>query len=110
MRRGKVIFILWCLLVLAALRTTIPAIPRFAAEVFVAADGSDTGDGSAGCPVASLTRARDLVRQLARQGPGGPILVNVLPGEYRVLPVHGEMMYFPEVWGRSGGEVFTVTK
>ena len=31
-----------------------------------------------------------------------------LPGEYRVLPVHGEMMYFPEVWGRSGGELFTV--
>ena len=33
-----------------------------------------------------------------------------LPGEFRVLPVHGEMMYFPEVWGRSGGALFTVTK
>ncbi|MCO5213078.1 MAG: MG2 domain-containing protein [Caldilinea sp.] len=33
-----------------------------------------------------------------------------LPGEFRVLPVHGEMMYFPEVWGRSGGELFTVNK
>jgi uncharacterized protein YfaS (alpha-2-macroglobulin family) len=31
-----------------------------------------------------------------------------LPGEFRVLPVHGEMMYFPEVWGRSGGALFTV--
>ena len=31
-----------------------------------------------------------------------------LPGEYRVLPVHAEEMYFPEVWGRSGGEVFVV--
>ncbi len=33
-----------------------------------------------------------------------------LPGEFRVLPVHGEMMYFPEVWGRSGGALFTVTE
>ncbi|MBP8293224.1 MAG: hypothetical protein KAX65_10650, partial [Caldilineaceae bacterium] len=33
-----------------------------------------------------------------------------LPGEYRVLPAHGEMMYFPEVWGRSSGELFTVTQ
>jgi uncharacterized protein YfaS (alpha-2-macroglobulin family) len=33
-----------------------------------------------------------------------------LPGEYRVLPAHGEMMYFPEVWGRSGGELFTVSE
>jgi uncharacterized protein YfaS (alpha-2-macroglobulin family) len=31
-----------------------------------------------------------------------------LPGEYRVLPVYGEMMYFNEVWGRSGGALFTV--
>lgn len=32
-----------------------------------------------------------------------------LPGEYRVLPAFGEMMYFTEVWGRSGGANFTVT-
>jgi uncharacterized protein YfaS (alpha-2-macroglobulin family) len=32
------------------------------------------------------------------------------PGEYRVLPVYGEMMYFNEVWGRSAGAQFTVTK
>jgi alpha-2-macroglobulin len=31
-----------------------------------------------------------------------------LPGEYRVLPVYGEMMYFNEVWGRSSGSLFTV--
>jgi len=31
-----------------------------------------------------------------------------VPGEYRVLPVYGEMMYFPEVWGRSAGALFTV--
>ena len=33
-----------------------------------------------------------------------------VPGEYRVLPVHGEMLYFPEVWGRSAGALFTVTE
>lgn len=29
-------------------------------------------------------------------------------GEFRVLPVYGEMMYFPEVWGRSAGALFVV--
>jgi uncharacterized protein YfaS (alpha-2-macroglobulin family) len=33
-----------------------------------------------------------------------------LPGEYRVLPVHGELMYFPEVWGRSAAAQFTITE
>jgi uncharacterized protein YfaS (alpha-2-macroglobulin family) len=33
-----------------------------------------------------------------------------LPGEYRVLPVYGELMYFNEVWGRSSGAQFTVTE
>ncbi|CAN5726007.1 alpha-2-macroglobulin [soil metagenome] len=31
-----------------------------------------------------------------------------VPGEYRVLPVHAELMYFNEVWGRSAGSQFTV--
>ncbi len=31
-----------------------------------------------------------------------------LPGEYRVLPVHAQQMYFPDVWGRSAGQLFTV--
>jgi len=33
-----------------------------------------------------------------------------VPGEYRVLPVTGQMLYFPEVWGRSAGALFTVTQ
>jgi uncharacterized protein YfaS (alpha-2-macroglobulin family) len=33
-----------------------------------------------------------------------------VPGEYRVLPTHAEMMYFPEIWGRSAGALFTVTE
>lgn len=33
-----------------------------------------------------------------------------VPGEYRVLPAYAEMMYFTEVWGRSGGSLFTITE
>ncbi len=33
-----------------------------------------------------------------------------LPGEFRVLPAHAEMMYFPEVWGRSSGDLFSVNR
>jgi len=32
-----------------------------------------------------------------------------IPGEYRVLPARAELMYFPDVWGRSDGALFTVT-
>jgi uncharacterized protein YfaS (alpha-2-macroglobulin family) len=31
-----------------------------------------------------------------------------LPGEYRVIPTHAYQMYFPEVFGRSDGGVFTI--
>ena len=31
-----------------------------------------------------------------------------LPGEYRVIPTHAYEMYFPEVFGRSDGGVFTI--
>ncbi len=32
-----------------------------------------------------------------------------IPGEYRVLPANASEMYFPEVRGRSAGEVFTIS-
>ncbi len=31
-----------------------------------------------------------------------------LPGEYRIIPTHAEQMYFPEVFGRGDGGVFTI--
>jgi uncharacterized protein YfaS (alpha-2-macroglobulin family) len=31
-----------------------------------------------------------------------------LAGEYRVIPTHAYEMYFPEVFGRSDGGVFTI--
>ena len=33
-----------------------------------------------------------------------------LPGEYHVQPTHAEQMYFPDVWGRSRGELFSVVE
>jgi hypothetical protein len=32
-----------------------------------------------------------------------------IPGEYRVIPATAGEMYFPEVWGRTDGVLFTVT-
>ena len=33
-----------------------------------------------------------------------------LPGTFLTLPVTAYQMYFPEVWGRGAGSVFTVTE
>jgi len=33
-----------------------------------------------------------------------------LPGEYRAIPTHAYEMYFPEVFGRSDGGIFTITE
>ncbi|MBI1881114.1 MAG: alpha-2-macroglobulin, partial [Chloroflexi bacterium] len=33
-----------------------------------------------------------------------------IPGEFRVIPTHAEEMYFPEVFGRGDGGLFTVTE
>jgi len=33
-----------------------------------------------------------------------------LPGEFRAIPTHAYEMYFPEVFGRSDGGVFTITE
>ena len=68
----------------AASHTIVPKITRFAARIFVSPKGSDANDGSATAPVASLTRARDLVRALKAKGTTGAIAVAILPGEYRV--------------------------
>ena len=33
-----------------------------------------------------------------------------LPGQFQVLPATAYEMYFPEVWGRSAGELFTISE
>ena len=67
-----------------ASRTPVTAIDTFAAEVWVAPNGDDANDGTKGSPVASLTRARDLVRQAKARGVKGAIGVRIQSGEYRV--------------------------
>ncbi len=66
----------------AASRTSIPQITEFAANVSVSPVGDDANDGTEANPVASLTRARDLVRAHRQAGAAGAIAVNILPGEY----------------------------
>ncbi len=68
----------------AASRTEIPALDEFAAEVYVAPDGDDVGDGSPERPFATLTRARDAVRKINMRGIDGPVAVRILPGEYPI--------------------------
>lgn len=36
------------------------------------------------------------------------LLRATLPGEYQVLPATASEMYFPEVWGRTGGATFSI--
>ena len=31
-------------------------------------------------------------------------------GEFHVMPTHAAEFYFPETWGRSSGELFTITQ
>ena len=33
-----------------------------------------------------------------------------LPGRYAVIPTHAQEMYFPEVFGRSDGNIFTISE
>jgi hypothetical protein len=69
----------------SASRTRIPAIPRFTTEFFVSPKGDDHQTGDRHHPFASLTRARDAIRQLKSAGPiAGPVAVTLLPGLYSV--------------------------
>lgn len=68
----------------SATRTRVPRVSTFAAEVYVAPDGSDTSDGSKAKPFATLQKARDAVRGIKSKGVNGPIGVRIMPGEYTV--------------------------
>jgi uncharacterized protein YfaS (alpha-2-macroglobulin family) len=64
---------------------------------------------------ASLDYRADKVAMFATFLPAGSYQYTfamraAFPGEYNVLPAHGEMMYFPEVWGRSAGGTFTINQ
>jgi hypothetical protein len=69
----------------AASRVKIPPSPRPGATFYVAPDGADANPGTRDRPLATLTRARDAIRELRTRGglPAGGIAVLVRGGRYR---------------------------
>jgi hypothetical protein len=67
-----------------ATRVVVPPIAAVVREVFVAPHGSDSNSGSREKPLASLARARDMVRAMKSTAAKGAIAVTILPGEYKV--------------------------
>jgi len=67
-----------------ASRTQPAALTNFAIEVFVAPAGKDTNPGTQAAPVATLTKARDLLRAWRATGQPGNAAITMLPGEYRL--------------------------
>ena len=54
-------------------------------EYFVSPEGSDSNAGSFEAPFATITKARDVIREAIKQGLGeGSIVVNIMGGEYPV--------------------------
>lgn len=86
----------------AASRVTIPPIAKFAAEVFVSPAGNDANPGTAELPVASLPRARDLIRARRATIKAGPVAVILRNGEY---PVSETLTLTAEDSGTAGAPV-----
>ena len=59
-------------------------VPRSGVEIFVAANGSDSGDGSLASPFLTLEKARQAVRSQIAAGTTGAITVNIRGGEYKL--------------------------
>lgn len=83
-------------------RTRLEPVTNFVAEVFVSPQGDARGDGSRARPLATLTQARDRLRQLRAGGLTGAVAVTLLPGEY---PVTDTLELGPDDSGRPGAPV-----
>lgn len=68
----------------AASRTKITRPATFVSELFVSPSGDDNNSGTATSPLATLARARDVVRARRERGLKGALAINIRPGEYRV--------------------------
>ncbi|MDY4976083.1 MAG: right-handed parallel beta-helix repeat-containing protein, partial [Clostridia bacterium] len=65
--------------------TTVPVQVSTEVEYFVSTKGSDSNAGSFDAPFATITKARDVIREAIKQGLGeGSIIVNIMGGEYPV--------------------------
>ena len=70
-----------------------------AADFHLAPDGNDANPGTAERPVATLERARDLIRELKRRGPlGAAVTVRLRGGTY---PLAREVRFGPEDAGTA---------
>lgn len=91
-----------------ASRTQVADPNRFAVEVYLAPDGDDAADGTAGAPVATFGRARDLLRERRVTDPGAAI-VHVAAGEYPARETltlaieDGGAPEAPVIWRAEGG-------
>ncbi len=92
----------------AALVWGIPALA--AVELHVSPTGNDNGTGTKGRPLATMARARDLVRRLRRESPQEPVTVTLHGGVYRItetLALTAEdsgSEQAPVVWRGAPGE------
>ena len=66
-----------------SLSGTVSAVDGVQAVFYVSPDGSDSGDGSAGSPFATLEKARDAVRKI-NGSMTGDIVVYLRGGDYRI--------------------------
>ncbi len=86
----------------AASRTPIERYATLAAEVFVAPEGDDAGDGTRQQPFQTFERARDAIRELLADGAPGPLGVRILPGSY---PLEETLQLTAEDSGQPGAPV-----
>ena len=79
----RLISVFRCLLA-SALAYTAIACDLSATEFFVSTSGNDTNSGTRQEPFATLTQARDAVRQLIKHGLHDEVTVNIREGAYQV--------------------------
>ncbi len=75
--RIRIVPLFACLLSLLAL-----AAPTQCGEIHVSPEGDDAAPGTSTSPVATLERARDLVREARRERPNEPVTVWIAGGDY----------------------------
>lgn len=82
---------------------TAPVLVETTVEYFVATNGNDSNAGSMDAPFATITKARDVIREAVKAGLKGSIVVNIRGGEY---PVSSTIAFTAD---DSGTEEYPIT-
>ena len=77
-------FPLACILLFVAAYVAVSGTPANAIDIFVAPGGDDANAGTQDKPLATITKARDAVRQLIAAGLKSDVHVYLCAGVYRV--------------------------